>query len=167
MAQHPEEGKDDVVDSFRQPRDPYRAYSYITRWLSRPRQRRALYLPVTDSESATDHIHQPDHGCSAVRDAWRWSTSSGTGIKLALTPECERDQRNPIDDYLDLHDTKTRLRERRTKRKWYIIWSSLVTSLLVLVYALDVERSWTATERQWAAVSHPCARSSGYLNLTM
>lgn len=177
MAKYPTDRSGDVDNSIRPPTqhryqypstsgtNPYRVF---TRWVSRIRQPHVgtspsghLYLPTTDHE----------HSGSAIRsgDLGQRFTAGSTGIRLPLTPETESEyQPDSILDYdhINYLDSKTRLRERRRRRNWYIIWSSVVTSLLVLVYALDVERSWTAIERQWADVSLPHKREGCGCTLT-
>ena len=161
MAKYPTERQGDVDDSIRpstQHRSPSTSgsnpYRVFTRWLSRIRQRDIgtsssgpLYLP-------TDHDYERCGSAIRSDDLGQRLTGASKRIRLPLTPETDTDyQRDPLHDHLNYLDSKTRLRERRRRRNWYIIWSSVVTSLLVLVYALDVERSWTAIERQWADVS--------------
>lgn len=165
MANYPTERQGDVDDSFRPPTQyPYSStsgsnpYRVFTRWVSRMQQQ-----PIGTSPSGPLYLPITDDGWSAIRsgDLGQRLTSTkstkSTGIRLPLTPETDTDtdteyQRDSSYDHPDYLDSKTRLRERR-RRNWCIIWSSVVTSLLVLVYALDVERSWTAIERQWADVS--------------
>lgn len=134
----------DVDDSLLRPTEPSgpsAARPYLVslpRWLSR--RLRPTFLSTS--------LYLPEHASTpSGNDRYRGPAC----ITLPRTPEV-LPKRDPIEQHVSFLDNRSKSRQNRRRRNLCIIWSTLVTSIVALAYALDVDSSWRKVEDQWAVV---------------